>query len=255
MAGPALTRPVLMHDRSVPLTAEFREQGDRLVADLRWSEGCGVEQSTPMTRERIREASPNRTFAAVSTGVGVAAALGGIYTLDKASSANTDVYCGDYEEGDSCNSEQGVLKSAAGGLFVLAAAAGTVGVIGLLMKPVKTTTVVGKSSHVQRSPALMPCGTPAELAGVTVAVNLPNGTKLIGIANAEGRVEIASFDASASFSGIELPVSIEQVPPRTSHLLKPGAVIGSMQLARPRVAHSQPRARPADARRRSASPR
>ncbi len=238
VAGPALTRPVLMHEGSVPLTAEFREQGDRLVADLRWSQACGVEQSTPTNRERIREARPNKTFAAISTGVGVAAALGGISTLDEASSASTDVYCG-HEEGDRCSSEQGALKGAAGALFVLAATAGTIGVIGLLMKPVKTTTVVGKGSHVQRSPALMPCGTPADLAGVTVAVNLPNGAKLIGIANAEGRVEIASFDASSSFSGVELPVSIEQVPPATSHLLKPGSVIGSMQLARPKVARSQ----------------
>jgi hypothetical protein len=84
----------------------------------------------------------------------------------------------------------------------------------------------------------MACGTPADLAGVTVAVNLPNGAKLIGIANTEGRVEIAAFDANASFSGIELPVSIEQVPPATSHLLRPGAVIGSMQLARPKVARA-----------------
>jgi hypothetical protein len=223
----------------MPIAGQFRQEGHAVAGQLTLTGACNAESVQSIKRQEVTDTHTNRSAAVGWLVAGGVIAAIGTGLLVASGDADKQVTCGDYREGDKCQSESGAMQEI--GLTALLSGL-TMAVPGgyfLSRRPQIETKDLPEKQLAHVTSQNVACAPASSLSGV-VAVELPGNGSWSGRASADGSVRIEIQPGIPIPGGATVPVSIQSVPSTFATSVTPGTVLAEVTF----VKQSLPEAKP-----------
>ncbi|HVJ17892.1 MAG TPA: hypothetical protein VM686_20875 [Polyangiaceae bacterium] len=230
---PTTQRFRLVRPDADALSAEWQQDGHRILGKLSFTAACQTETTQVTRREQVKETRANGAYTATAYVLGGVLSAAGVGLYAASAGQDDTVSCGDggnVEEGDKCNSPAGIFREVGAVTIGLGITSIIAGVIAGLRKPTTETVELPSETRATVAPAVHSCGELSQLAGLTVTAALSDGGKWSGSADENGNISIDLSPNLHLHGGVTARLSIESVPAKASRFIKPGAVLGDLSL-------------------------
>jgi hypothetical protein len=233
--GVSLQRFRLVRAGVMPIAGQFRQEGHAVVGQLTLTGACNAESVQTIRRQEVKDTHTNRSAAIGWLVAGGVVAAIGTGLLVASGDADKRVTCGDYREGDKCQSESGAMQEV--GLTALLSGL-TMAVPGgyfLSRKPQIETKDLPEKQTSSVTSQNVACAPASSLEGVVVAVELPGNGSWSGRATADGTVRIEIQATIPMPADATVPITLQSVPSTFATSVTPGTVLAEVTFAKPRA--------------------
>jgi hypothetical protein len=181
-------------------------------------------------RTQVTTRKPKKEHTVGLIVVGSLLAVAGTGLLAVSTTKSETVYCAKGDSGrDQCGSEAEGYRLMGSGVLTLAGTLAGVGIWSAAKKPTVEAAPL-PAEELKSSTPESPCGDPANLAGMTLLAELPDGSLRRGEIAADGsaRIELGN---TPQFSSIPVKISVDSVPQVLEGIVSRGAPLGELTLA------------------------